>query len=327
MSEVDRRVEVVKEHVRLKNAHDFPGCIATFGKARYEVVDDAVFDGPERVDVFLEEARRAFPDFHFEPTCIAPAGNSVLAEGRFTGTHEGFWRGLPATGRRVDFPMCVIFDFEGDDMVAERLYFDLGTPLCQLGVAYDPDSFKGKVSILVGHPVTVASAALRTAWLGVVRRRRETPHHGDLRRAPGLGVGVGARQIWQARRKPDQLLNPLFANRVAIRLFILHIVVVTADLFVIWPLAITHKGPLWYWGGRIALLSSSLPLAAYLNRNPQSFGKLIGRWVTFRNFFEVGGSTWRWLATWIMTRRYTESLLQRAAGTEQVPEVGTVGSH
>ena len=102
------------------------------------------------------------------------------------------------------------------------------------------------------------------------------------------GFYVGVRQIWQALRRPQDLLNPLFSNRAAIHLYILHITVVSADLFVIGPLAIAHKSPLWYWGGRIALLSSSLPLATYLNRNPQSFGKLIGRWVVLRNFFEYG---------------------------------------
>ena len=40
-------------------------------------------------------------------------------------------------------------------------------------------------------------------------------------------------------------------------------------------------------GGRIALLLCSVPLALHLNRNPQSFGPLIGRWVVFRNIFEV----------------------------------------
>lgn len=100
------------------------------------------------------------------------------------------------------------------------------------------------------------------------------------------GFSVGVRQIYQGFRRPGELLNPLFANRVAIRMFTLHIVVVSADLFAIGPWAVAHKSPLWYWGGRIALLSSSLPLATFLNRNPQSFGKLIGRWVVFRNFFE-----------------------------------------
>ena len=102
------------------------------------------------------------------------------------------------------------------------------------------------------------------------------------------GFSVGVRQIYQGFRKPEQLLNPLFANPIALRLFTVHIVVVTADLFVIGPWAVEHKSTWWYWGGRIALLLSSLPIAAYFNRNSQSFGTFIGRWVRLRNFFEYG---------------------------------------
>jgi predicted secreted protein len=146
------------------------------------------------------------------------------------------------------------------------------------------------------------------------------------------GFGVGIRQIWQGLRRPEQLLNPLFANRAAIRLFTLHIVVVSADLFVIGPLAVAHKSTLWYWGGRIALLSSSLPLATYLNRNPQSFGKLIGRWVLLRNLFEyaihvvVAALAVSWfryylLLWWIVAYRYLDvgprRLLQRLYGTPE----------
>ncbi len=146
------------------------------------------------------------------------------------------------------------------------------------------------------------------------------------------GFGVGVRQIWQGYRRPQELLNPLFANKAALRLFVLHIVVVSADLFVIGPLAIAHKSTLWYWGGRIALLSSSLPLATYLNRNPQSFGNLIGRWVVLRNFFEYGlhvvfaamaVSWFRYylLLWWIVAYRYLDvgprRMLQRLYDTPE----------
>lgn len=102
------------------------------------------------------------------------------------------------------------------------------------------------------------------------------------------GFGVGARQIYQGYKRPRELLNPLFSNRVAIQLFTLHIVVATADLFVIGPWAVANKSTLWYWGGRIALLITSVPIAAHFNRNRESFGRLIGGWVVFRNFFEYG---------------------------------------
>ncbi|MGB7962039.1 MAG: hypothetical protein WCF12_03635 [Propionicimonas sp.] len=102
------------------------------------------------------------------------------------------------------------------------------------------------------------------------------------------GLLIGVRQIVHGYREPDRLLNPLFRHPVALRLFVVHIVVASLDLFVIGPWAIANKSTLWYWGGRIALLTCSLPIAAFLNRNAESFGALIGRWVRLRNYFEYG---------------------------------------
>jgi hypothetical protein len=146
------------------------------------------------------------------------------------------------------------------------------------------------------------------------------------------GVFVGARQIYQGFRKPAELLNPLFGNKVAIRMFTVHIIVVSCDLFVIGPLALAHKSTLYYWGGRALLVSSSLPIAAFFNRNPQSFGTFIGRWVALRNFFEYGihivflampVSWFRYylLLWWIVAYRYMDvgprRLLQRLYDTPE----------
>ncbi|MDQ6815497.1 MAG: hypothetical protein M3040_17330 [Bacteroidota bacterium] len=101
------------------------------------------------------------------------------------------------------------------------------------------------------------------------------------------GVWIGVRQVYQGFRRPQKLLNPLFGNKTAISIFTVHLIIVSLDLFVCGPLALHYKSKLWYWGGRIALLTASLPLAFYFNRNPQSFGKLIGIWVRIRNYFEI----------------------------------------
>ena len=102
------------------------------------------------------------------------------------------------------------------------------------------------------------------------------------------GMWVGVRQVYQGFYRPQTLLNPLFGNRQAIKIFTFHLIVVSLDLLVCGPVSLHYKSRLWYWGGRVALLSSSFPLASYFNRNPQSFGALIGHWVRFRNFFEIG---------------------------------------
>ena len=89
------------------------------------------------------------------------------------------------------------------------------------------------------------------------------------------------------RPAADELLNPLFGNRQAI--IDLHIPSVrrVARSVRVRAGGAALQEQLWYWGGRIALLTSSFPLAFYFNRNPQSFGKLIGTWVRFRNIFEI----------------------------------------
>jgi hypothetical protein len=146
------------------------------------------------------------------------------------------------------------------------------------------------------------------------------------------GFFVGARQIYQGYRKPAELLNPLFGNKVAIRMFTIHIIVVSSDLFVIGPLAVANKSTLYYWGGRVLLVSSSLPIAAYFNRNPQTFGTFIGKWVMVRNFFEYGihivfaampVSWFRYylLLWWVVAYRYLDvgprRLLQRLYDTPE----------
>ena len=77
-------------------------------------------------------------------------------------THLGSWRGLPPTGRKVDFPLIIVFVFDGEEMVCERTYFNLGTPLTQLGVARDPNSRAGKLTTMLNHPIVVGRALIRS---------------------------------------------------------------------------------------------------------------------------------------------------------------------
>ena len=129
-----RRETTVMEHMTAENAYQFERCIGAFAHPRYEIVATGeVFDGHDGVHQLLLQNHTAFPDFHFHPEIIHHADEAVIVEGRFTGTHSGDWRGLPASGRRLDFPLIIVFAFEADRMVCERTYFDLATVLRQLG--------------------------------------------------------------------------------------------------------------------------------------------------------------------------------------------------
>src|SRR5436309_12541226 len=46
--------------------------------------------------------RESFPDFRMDIVELIAEGDKVVAHFRCSGTHEGEWRGVPATGRRFE---------------------------------------------------------------------------------------------------------------------------------------------------------------------------------------------------------------------------------
>jgi hypothetical protein len=52
-----------------------------------------------------------------------------------------------------------VYTFDADDRLAgEKIYYDRGTVLRQLGVFYEPQSILGRMSVLATHPATIARA-------------------------------------------------------------------------------------------------------------------------------------------------------------------------
>jgi hypothetical protein len=54
--------------------------------------------------------------------------------------------------------MCLIFEFDGESMINEKLYFDLSSPLRQLGVVDDLNSVRGKLTLVLTHPLVIGRA-------------------------------------------------------------------------------------------------------------------------------------------------------------------------
>jgi steroid delta-isomerase-like uncharacterized protein len=157
-----KREAVCIGHMTAENAHDFEHGISFFSRPQYRIMATGeLWDGADGVARLMQENVTAFPDFNYEFERLHHADDAIVVEGTFRGTHEGTWRGLPATGRKVEFPMLIVFPFEGEAMMGERIYFDLNTALRQLGVAFDPNSAGGKISTAVNHPITIARAVLR----------------------------------------------------------------------------------------------------------------------------------------------------------------------
>ncbi|MDX1746233.1 MAG: ester cyclase, partial [Halobacteriales archaeon] len=105
---------------------------------------------------------RGLPDLHIDIQRRHVTGEHVILEVVITGTHTGPWRGLPGTGRRVEFPLCAVYTFDGDGKLAgERIYYDRATVLRQLGIFYEPNSGLGRLLTPLTHPFTIAKAVLR----------------------------------------------------------------------------------------------------------------------------------------------------------------------
>ena len=158
------RMAIVDDHIACENRHDLEAVMATFGSdARYD--DEPWADhriGREGVRTYYTELLQALPDLKIDVSRRHVATDSVIVEVIISGTHLGPWRGLPATGRRVQFPLCGIYEFDGNDLLAaERIYYDRGAVLGQLGLFYEPVRGFGRVVTVLSHPLTIALACLR----------------------------------------------------------------------------------------------------------------------------------------------------------------------
>lgn len=133
----ERRMTLVKQHMDAENARDFDRVVGTFSHPRYELVgQSAVFDGEAAVRQYFEATRTAFPDQRNHLIKMRSADDAVIVEFWLTGTHKGPLPTpagtMPATGKSFRERMCAIFEFDGDRIVCERIYFDRMSVLEQL---------------------------------------------------------------------------------------------------------------------------------------------------------------------------------------------------
>ena len=81
----------------------------------------------------------AFPDMNWAPEDILVDGDKAVARTRFSGTNDGEFMGMPATGKSVSAQLIDIVRF-GDDGVAREHWgvFDMMALMTQLGALPGP---------------------------------------------------------------------------------------------------------------------------------------------------------------------------------------------
>ena len=158
------RIALVEQHVRLENAHDLDGVLGTFGSAAH--YDDEAwgehYEGSSGVREFYSQLMKALPDLEIQILRRHATEEAIVLEVMIRGTQLGPWRGLPATGRKVEIPLCGVYTFDAQDRLAgERIYYDRASVLRQLGVFHEPQKILGRITTLLTHPVTIVSALVR----------------------------------------------------------------------------------------------------------------------------------------------------------------------
>jgi predicted ester cyclase len=77
--------------------------------------------------------------YHVAFEARAETRNMVFADGQavleadFVGKHIGEFAGVPATGKTVRVPLCVVYDLVNDRIARGRVYFEVPAFLKQVG--------------------------------------------------------------------------------------------------------------------------------------------------------------------------------------------------
>lgn len=105
------------------------------------MADDVVFTnmatgevhkGPEEVLNMLNYVYHVAFDAEAELKNLIVEGNRAVLEADIVGTHIGEFAGIPATNKNVRVPLCVVYDFENNQIKRARIYFEVPALMQQL---------------------------------------------------------------------------------------------------------------------------------------------------------------------------------------------------
>ncbi len=131
---MDHTATLARMYERI-NAHDIDGFCELLAD---DFVEHEVTPGlaptKDGVRQFFTMYIAAFPDLHMEPEDVLPSGDKVVARITCTGTNQGDFMGMPATGKSVEVQAVDIIRF-GDDGLAHEHWgvFDAMAMMQQLG--------------------------------------------------------------------------------------------------------------------------------------------------------------------------------------------------
>lgn len=88
--------------------------------------------GPEALAGMLHFVYHVAFDARAETKNLIVADGQAVLEADFVGKHTGEFAGVPATGKIVRVPLCVVYDLENDKITRGRVYFEVPAFLKQV---------------------------------------------------------------------------------------------------------------------------------------------------------------------------------------------------
>jgi predicted ester cyclase len=121
------REDLVLRHIDAENRNDPDTALATFTRPMYDLraVEGDVIEGAGPVHDLIASFGTSLPSITYVASQIHHADDAVIVEYRITGRHEGEYNGIAPTGAAVDYPAIAVYEFDGPDLVCERLYLNM----------------------------------------------------------------------------------------------------------------------------------------------------------------------------------------------------------
>jgi|SRR5215831_6918829 len=133
----ERVIEEIHEHLAAESSQNLPALLDGMTDDCFNLVmcdPVRLYSGPEAVARRYQGLWSALPDLNVRlRRVLTVEADLAVTEHTLSGTHLGSLFGVPPTGQRVEVDTVVVWEFRGNQIKGETVYFDLATMLRQVG--------------------------------------------------------------------------------------------------------------------------------------------------------------------------------------------------
>ncbi len=131
---------LVDELINSKNYDVIDELVAPDYAEHEEIPIPGIDSGRDALRLGFQMLHTAFPDLQAVIQDILADGDKVVVREQWTGTHQGEFMGMPATGNQVAFDVVDIGRFAGGKLVEHWGLSDMLALMTQLGAIPEADS-------------------------------------------------------------------------------------------------------------------------------------------------------------------------------------------